>query len=306
MDLGAICIGLLTALVVKLLVMYLGARLVLRLYRARKDSPHRLWILLPKEDAPEIRVLYWSLFLFFVAEYTCGVELYILLESSAILGSIHGIISGLGTGLFALGMVLYLDHKFIRYGGRQCLVNRVCKGCTIEEPIGCKFRVLLLFAGTFVALAALPALLVDTAPLYADATKYILPFDSLNAWYDNQVVPWLQANVDNYKPSNVSFFIPRAVMILEFRILPIIAFVTAIVGIGYLRGRHELRGLHIIAFSFGILCYVYLEVILLAATKDVFLGSLGHELVELWFLIATAEFLRRAYPPAPVEDGQPV
>jgi hypothetical protein len=178
----------------------------------------------------------------------------------------------------------------------------VCKGCTINEDEGCKFSVLLLFVATFVALAALPAFLVSTEPLYADAKKFILPFTSLNAWYDGQVVPWLKANFESYKPTSVSFFIPRAVMFVEFRVLPAVAFITAIFGIGLLRKKKEIQGFRVIAFSFGVLCYVYLEVILIAATNDVFLGSLGHELVELWFLIATAEFLRRAYPPAEADD----
>jgi hypothetical protein len=53
----------------------------------------------------------------------------------------------------------------------------------------------------------------------------------------------------------------------------------------------------LLAFSAGLLCYSYFELVLYRGTGDVFIGSLGHELGELWFVLITAEFLRRTFPP---------
>ena len=42
-----------------------------------------------------------------------------------------------------------------------------------------------------------------------------LPFDSLNAWFDATMVPWMIANIPGYDPSGKAFFIPEAELIIE-------------------------------------------------------------------------------------------
>ena len=49
------------------------------------------------------------------------------------------------------------------------------------------------------------------------------------------------------------------------------------------------------ALAAGLLTYVYFEIVLYRATGDVLFGSLAHEVGELWFLVATAELLRRSF-----------
>ncbi|MBI2898645.1 MAG: hypothetical protein HYY17_00500 [Planctomycetes bacterium] len=299
MNLGAILLTLAITVVVKLAVMVLGFRLILRLYGATAASaPKRLWILLPREHWPEVRVLRWALVLFFLSELTCGVEIYILFRSHPLLSGTHAVVSGIATGLFALGLFLYFDKKWLQYGGSACLGNRVCRGCTFRAPESCKFRTVLLLLATFVALAAVPPLFAPTARMYADPKKYILPFPALNAWYDRTAAPWLQAHFPNYSdPSAASYSLPPSMWIIEFRILPCAAALLAVAGIALLLRRREVAGLRFVASALGVLGYVYLEVVLYPATGETLIGSLGHEVAELWFLIATAEFLRRAFPP---------
>lgn len=304
MDLGAALVALLIALVVKLGVIALATRLLLRLYRVAYRGNGRPWLLLPKQDLPEIRVLWWSLVLFGVSELTCGVEVYVLFRSSPLMSGLHSVTSGLGMALFALGLYLLLDRKLIRFGGPACLVNRICRGCTMERE-GCRFRSLMLLGGTLVALAGVAPLFAPTSRMDADTARYLLPFPALNAWYDGRVVPWLLANVPGYQPSGVAYYLPQSMLQIEFRIVPAAAIALALLGIACARGGRERLGIRLMVFAVGLLCYTYFELALYRVTGDVLLGSLGHEVAELWFLIATAELLRQIFPGPPQPAPSP-
>lgn len=298
MDWGAVILALFIAFVVKVVVMFLGAQMVLRVYQATyQEPPRRLWILLPRQHLPEIRILWWSLVLFFIAEITCGVEVFILFRSSPILSGTHAIVSAVGMMLFALGTWLYLDKKIFHYGEPGCLGNYVCDGCTVHDKEGCKFLLVILLGATFVVMGAFQALFAPTDTMFAQTRKYLLSSESLNAWFTRVIEPWLQEHLPNYVPSGAAYYLPSSMFVIEFRILPAITAILAVIGIVFLRTRRERLGIRFTAVAFGILCYTYLEIILYPATGDVLLGSLGHEVVELWFLMITAEFLRRSFRP---------
>lgn len=319
MDLGAALLALFTGLIVKVAVMVLGGWLLVRLYQATHGRPRRLWLLLPQEDLPEVKLLYASLVLFAVAELTCGIEVYVLFHCSPWLSGIHSVTSAAGMGLFSLGLYLFLDKRLLRYGQRACLVNRICRGCTIEEPVGCRYRSTLMLGATFVALAALAPFFAPAEQLNADPRRWVLPFESWNTWYDTTYVPWLQDNVAGYEPTSIAYWLPEAMMVIEYRVLPAVALVVALTAIPLARaGREPLAG-KLVVFAAGMLAYSYFELVLYRVTGDVYVGSLGHELVEFWFLVAVAELLRRTFPPdreqgasvteaqAPAEPrGQPV
>jgi len=299
-DLGAAIIGLFIALVVKLAVMFLAARMLVRIYRsAYSAKPGKLWLLLPSENVAEVRVLWWALVFFALSELTCGIEIYILFQSWWVTSCSHSVASGIGMGLFALGMYFYFDTKFMKFGKSGCLAIRVCRTCTFEKQERCKFLTLLLLVATFVALAAIPPLFAPTDRMNADTRKFITPFESLNAWYDGVAVPWLQANVADYQPSGAAYFMPSSVFVIEYRVFPLIALALAALAILLLRARRELLGIKVLVFGVGMLCYTWFEVALYAVTGDVLIGSVAHEIVEFWFLVILAEFLRRAFPPAP-------
>ena len=296
MDLGAALLGLIIALLVKVGVMVLAGRILFRLYGAIHPAPtRRLWLLLPDQDLPEMRILWWALVLFAISELTCGVEIYILFRSSDLLSCAHSLTSGLGMGLFALGAYLYLDRTLIKYGGGRCLFNRICQGCTYESPQGCRYQKLILFLGTFEALACLPPFWAPTARMFADTRRYLLPFPTLNTWFDQRAVPWLQGMYPAYDPSGAAYFIPHSQLFFEYRLLPAGALLLSILGIVCVRRGHEHLGLKLLIFAFGMLAYTYFQLVLYRVTGEVLLGSLGHELVEFWFLVATAEWLSRSF-----------
>ena len=114
MDLGSALLALFTALIVKVAVFIMAGWLLVRVYRSSYGvQPHKLWLLLPDESRPEIRVLWWSLVLFGISELTCGVEIYVLFRSSPILTGLHSVTSGLGMALFGLGMYMHLNRQLI-------------------------------------------------------------------------------------------------------------------------------------------------------------------------------------------------
>ncbi|HYW80374.1 MAG TPA: hypothetical protein VE890_12390, partial [Thermoguttaceae bacterium] len=93
MDLGAVLMGLLTALVVKVAVIGLMAVLLVRLLRISHLRTEKLWLRIPSEHRPRLRVLSWGLILFALSELACGMEIYVLSGSNAVLACLHSLAS---------------------------------------------------------------------------------------------------------------------------------------------------------------------------------------------------------------------
>lgn len=308
MDLGSALMALLIGVVFKGAVIGVGGWLLLRLYGATYGQPRRLWLLLPTESVPEIRILWWSLLLFFFSELTCGIEIYVLFRSNPVLGAFHALTSAAGMGLFALGFYRFLDRKLLRFGGNGCLVNRICRGCPVLEGMRCKFRLATLLLATFVAMATAAPMFASTARMTADTRRYMLPVPAWNAFYDERIVPWLMAHYP-YQPSGAAYFIPSSVLGIEYRMLPALALALEIGAIVLLLRDVLGAGVRMLVGGLGVLCYSYFELVLYRGTGDVILGSLGHEMAEFWFLVFTAELLRRSFPtartaPAPSSPGE--
>ena len=305
MNLGSALVGLLIAVVVKGLVMALAARLLIRLYRTLHPVPSRPpWLHLPEEEVAPVGILWWSLVLFGTSEVTCGVEMYVLLRSSPLLSGFHSIASGLAMGVFALGLFQLQEGRLFRYGGPACLLNRFCHGCTIDEAADCKYRSLFLIVATFVALAAIPPLFASTARMDPDPRAFLIPFPPIESWYLHTVIPWLRSVYPAYDPMAAAYYLPASELVIEFRLLPLVAGLGAVVGIQRLLRRQELVGLKLVAFAAGVLCYSLFELVCYRGTGDILAGSLLHEAAELWFLVATSEFLVRSFPAERLHPAQ--
>lgn len=300
MDLGAALLALFVALVVKVPVMALSAWLLWSIERGRRlGDRERLWVLLPDSPLAEVRALRAGLVLFALSELTCGIEVYVLARSSALLSGVHAVLSAAGMAAFALGALLWADARLLRWGAPGCLMNRaLCRGCTVREAQGCKLRPLHGHAAAFIALAALAPLFAPTERMPADPRRWALPLDSWSRWYDGVAVPWLRAR--GYETGGAAFHLPESMLILEWRVTPLVALALAALAFALVRARREARAQQVLAVAAGLLAYSYLELVLYAATRDPIIGSLGHEVAELWFLLCTAELLRRAYPPVAV------
>ena len=221
MDLGGILIALFDAFIVKGLVMILAAWMVVKLYRAAFRPPAAdPWLTIPESQRPEARLLWWSLLVFLLSELTCGLEIYAVSETCPPLSVGHSFISGVGTGLFGLALYAYFDKSVIGFAGTKCLVNRICRGCTVQAGKPCRFTPAILLLAMFLALAVVPALYVSTERVYADLSRYALPFESVNSWFDNEAEPWLVENVSTYQPNGRAYYLPTVMLITEFRVIP--------------------------------------------------------------------------------------
>ncbi len=292
MQFGSALITILDAVLVKGAVMVLTALILIGLWRSMRPVPSETsWLLLSAEETREMRWLWWSLVMFAVSEAVCTVEIAAL--GSKVMDGAHSVSSSIGMGLFVVWLVRYLDRKIVRYAEPACVLNRICHGCTFAEAERCKFLNSALFGAVFLAAAALVPLFVSTAPIPADPRVWALPLPGANAWFDRAVVPWVRAS--HFDPTSVSFAFPRSTLIIELRIIPLVAAACSVVAFAMMKAHRELQGFRVLMFGAGLLGYVYLELAVFAATREPIFGSLAHELVELWFLLVTAEILNRSF-----------
>lgn len=300
MDLGAALIAFTVSVLFKIPIMIFSAYLLVKMFKSKYNRPlAKPWLLIPQDQRENYNFIYYSLIFFFLSELSCGVETYILMQSNVYGRIFHGITSAVGMGLFSVGSFMIFNDKILHYGKKKCVLNQICKGCTIEEPPGCKFHSSILFILVFILLATIPPFFAPVSIMYANPLKFILPFESINQWYDHTLIPFLKSQDPNYKTIGVAFFLPELAQIVENRIFPLISFFFATWGIiGFMRLPYDKKifPLKLSSFAFGFLSYTYFELILNRMTNDLFIGALGHELGEFFFLIFVAEFLSRTFP----------
>jgi hypothetical protein len=298
-NLGAALMALLVALILKVAVMVLGGWLLLKVFRSTYGAPPKKpWLLLPPERAPGVRLIFWALVFFYVSELTCGIEIYVIFRSSPWLSGTHAFASAAGMALFALGLWRHLDHRVVRFGRPACAMNRICRGCTVATRAGCRFHTTFLLIGALVVMAGFPPLLAPVDEMVADPRRWLLPFPAVNRWYDGVLQPWLQARFPGVDMTGGAYYIREIVNVIEYRVLPLVALALSVAGVILLardRGSARRRGEPLVVAAIGVLSYVYLELVTFRVHGDVLAGGVMHELLEFWFLVATAEYLSRAF-----------
>lgn len=155
---------------------------------------------------------------------------------------------------------------------------------------------MIVLFGLLLALGSVLSLCVPARELRADPSRYVLPFEGLNRWYDSAVVPWLKTRLD-FQPDAAQYVMSAWDFRLEFHWLALVVLTFAAGGVILAWRRREQRAVKLLVIGAAILAYVFYELLLYATTNDMVLGSLGHELGELWFLLFLLSFLRRAFHP---------
>ena len=296
MDLGSAMMAILIGVLIKGAVMALSVALVIKLFRPVFTGGSQGWVHVPEEHRRSMKIVWCSLLLFVAGELVCAVEAYILMATSDFFAALHSLTSALAMGLFGLGMYLFFDKRIIQFAKKGCVANRLCKGCTIVSEGVCKLNKVTLIIAILVVLMALYPFLFTTETLLSDTLKYALPFESWNHWYDSSVVPWIQSFNPSYETGGADAYMGESSLIIEYRIMPGIALLIALVGFVLVLRRNESKGAKFLALAGGILSYCYLEVVVYGGTQESIAGSLGHEGLELWFIIAMFLFLPRAFP----------
>lgn len=308
MDLGATILAFIVTVCLKVPVMAVATVLLYRMYRTGFSSrPERRRPPIPEEYRRAYKVLFLSLAFFLLSEIFCGIETYILMHSHPFGRFLHSASSSTGMGLFALGLYMLLDEKVIHFGRGRCVGRQTCRTCTLIPDGPCRFSASIQLAATFVMLAALPPFFATTAMMAAETSKFALPSAALNGWYEQTFLPLMKSAFPRYTPVSVAIFLDEAPQVLDYKILPAIALGITVVGIFLFRRSRltqKFLGLSCILFAFGMLAYTYFELILYRIPGDLFIGAVGHELGELFFLVLLGEVLTTFFLP-PSRSAEP-
>lgn len=300
MDFGAALMGLFIGFVIKVFVMVLAGVLMVRLYRIslKATTTEKMWLIIPDDQRHRFLMLTCGLILFFISELTCGIEVYILTRSSPIISSLHSITSAFAMAFTAVGMFQLFDWKYFHLVERNapCIATKSCGICTKRALGYCQYRSTLLTTATLVFFMAVPIFFASTTKLYANPKPYVLPFQSWNIWYDNTVIPWLNRTFSNVVTDGTAFYLPEAMLIIEFRILPIVGMLLSALSIFVVLAKKEDLGITLLLMALGILGYSYFEAVIYALTHDVIFGSLMHETGEFIFLVMAADILLKMFP----------
>ncbi len=298
MDLGAVLIGLLTAMIVKVAVVVSTAVLLVRLLKVSHSDAGQLWLLIPREHRPRFRVLSGGLALFAASELTCGIEVYVISGSNAILACLHSITSAAGMGLTAVGLLKIFDWKYFHLvdTSSPCIAARTCETCTKRQSGICRYRPLLCTMAALLMLVTVPVFFVSTERIDAHPGLYVLPFESLNEWYDDLIATRREANAAADPVDMTAFYLPEEMLSLEFRILPVLGVLLAGVSIACFLGNREDEGITMLLFAAGSQAYVYFEVMIYGITRRPILGFFLHECGEVLFLVMVGILLPRMFP----------
>lgn len=307
MDLGAVFMGLVTAGVVKLIVMGWTGVLLVRLFKVSDDGLFlkKPWLLIPREHRSHFRVLRWGLLLFAASELACGIEIYVLTRSNALLACLHSMTSSAGMGLTAIGLFAIFDWKYFHFVDTTspCIAVKTCEKCTKRQNNVCQYRPLLLMIGALLMLMTVPVFFAPTERLPADPGFYVLPFESLNHGYDDLMTTLRESNPSGNSPDMSMFYLPEEMLFLEFRLLPILGMLLAAASIACFLGKKEDVAVALLLFAVGNHAYVYFEVMIYGLTQKPILGFLLHECGELCFLVMVSNLLPRMFPKRDAEPS---
>ncbi len=298
MDLGSALVSLLIAMVIKIFVMIIATRLVLILLGAIRGKNYlKTEISLEQSEVFEIKILFFSLFLFWISELVCGIEMYIILQTHYLLKIIHVFSSAFGMGLFLIGIFLIIDKRVLHVFNQDkpCFAISVCKGCTYRQKEKCSFELMYKLMLVLLFIATIPIFYASTEVQFADIEKYKLPFESLNNYYDTVIIPFIQKIYTGYEPGGKDLYIPYAQVFSEYRIIPVLTIILCLSTGNLLYFKRMLYSICTALFAVGIIFFSYFQMLTNYVTQDSLLGALMHEIAELWFLLLTIDILKKLY-----------
>lgn len=298
MYLGAFLAGLFSIVVFKISVMILLGWLLWRVGVGVADRKGAsLQALGRAEYGVAGKFMFWGLLSFFVSEVTCGIEVYILLGPNPYFRLAHSFSSAVGAGLLIYGLFVMLDRRALHYfdEGRACFLIPICKDCPKRNGKDCKFHPAYFWGMCIMVLAGVPLLFIPVRELVADPAVTALPFDSLNNFFDEKIVPFMQRWLPHWRKETMYFVLPKELTLAEFRIVPIASMLlgTGAVVLSFWKKYARISFL-LACLSAGPLAYAYLEAVCYHIIPQVYLGSIAHEVAELLGLVLLRSVLYNA------------
>jgi hypothetical protein len=289
MEAGGFLMGTLSIGVGKTAVMIYTGVLLLRVLSALRARASARWPGLgePAERA-SAQLLLWGLLAFGLSELTCGVEIYLVKAPLAYLRVVHSAASAVGAGLLLYAVLRLIDRRVLHVLDESgpCVAETHCKGCPRRSRGRCRFRPAIGWLLGFMAVMAVPLLFAPVAALTADPTAVPVPFEGLRTFFDESIVPAFQAMMPEWTPAELYFVIPEEMSFVEFRVLPLCGAALALTALGLLLfTRADRLAFLLTCLAAGALGFAYLEAVVYLIIPWVYVGSLGHEVAELFGLV---------------------
>jgi len=294
MYFSGLLVGLLTN-VLKTGVTLLAIWLLWKVHQGKRGGRKApLRALARTEYGPTGQILWWGLLACVVSELSCGIEIYILFGPNATLKFVHSYSSAVGAALLLYGTLMALDCRVFHYfdESRACAFLGVCKSCPKREGRTCKFHATFFWVLCFLVAMAVPILCIPVQELVADPATIALPSESLNGFFDREVVPLLQRFIPHWRQGTLCFVVPKAMTLAEFRHIPIASIVFGVAALVLSLGRRrEKLSFFLACLAVGPLMYAYMEAALFTFVPHVYFSALGHETLEILGLAALRSVL---------------
>ncbi|MCP4393891.1 MAG: hypothetical protein GY804_06440 [Alphaproteobacteria bacterium] len=305
MDLGAIIVGgimmsfkglgALVALAILLLVVLTSANV----RYSRKP-----WMSVPADNVRELTIVAWSAVFFLISELfsLISMVLNVMYFEGLFFSFISSLFSASSFALLFYVVFVIVDRVIGAYATKDCCAIPRCKAeCPVMEGEKCKLRVTLFIFALFVVFASFYPFLIPLESVPIDAAGKVLPFVSLNNWFDESVVPGLLKNIPTYVPGLVKYEIPLDLFLIEYKLIPGVAFLIALSSVPFIFSCSERFALKMLMLSLGLMIYPYLEIVFYSASRDILKASLAFEFVEFLTMVSLLFGLRCVYPPVEVE-----
>jgi hypothetical protein len=306
MDLGAVILAGIMMSIKGLGIMVAAfVVLLITLTVANVRYSRRPWMSVPVEYINEIKIIRWGCLLFLLSE-GCSLTsmlLNLMYFEGLYFSFISSLLSASSLALLFYAAFVMVDRSIGSYATKKCFAyNRCNKKCPVtEDGDKCKIRGMLFMFALFVIFASFFPFLVPLKTISIDAASKMLPFIKYNDWFDERIVPGLLKNIPTYVPGLVKYRIPFDLFLIEYRLIPAIAFLISLSSLAFIFSYSERLALKMLVVSAGLMIYPYIEIVFYSASRDMLKGALAFETVEFLLMFCVLLSLRCIYPPVEIE-----
>lgn len=280
MNFGAALLGGFGIYVVKPLVLIFNFILILRFWRLNVTGG---------------RVILFGLISFFTAEVICAVESYIIFQISPSLDIMHSVFSATALSLITYGLFLFFDKYYLHYinNEKPCFFIRFCEECPRKSNKKCKFHRVVIWSVILLILMSTAPLFTEVKSVTVNLADYILPWASLNKFYDQQFYPFMEKYIGGYTQADLFICISYESRYVLDRIFPAIALISLLAGLFLLLlNKSDKWAVLFLSLGFGAIGFCYFELVLYKINPYIYVGSVGEEVVELASLFLLIEMFK--------------
>lgn len=306
MDLGAVILaGIMMSVKGMGMLIAFFVILLITLTVANVRYSRRPWMSVPLESLSEIKIVRWGCILFLLSE-GCGLVsmlLNLMYFEGLYFSFISSLLSASSFALLFYALFVVVDRVLGSYATGKCMFYKRCseKCPVMEDGDKCKIKSMLFIFALFVIFASFFPFLVPLKTITIDAAGKMLPFVKYNDWFDERIVPGLLKNIPTYVPGLTKYRIPFDLFLIEYRMIPAIAFLISLSSLAFIFSYSERLALRMLVVSVGLMIYPYMEIVFYTASRDILKGALAFEITSFLMMVCVLLSLRLVYPPVEIE-----